>query len=313
MEYKNTAKDQEIDLSYLYKSIKNFFENIIYGIFNFFSFFMKNKIPTILILIIGVGLSILMYKNDKKAYKNIVVVSTNFGSTEYAYNKINNFSKAEQNAFPGLVHISSIEIEPVIDIYSFLSDEKDNIEMAKYMSENTIEVSKFKEKNNVEKLYRYHKIKYTTDIYDEGSNIYTDLIGYLNKDTYLTEAQEIGIQNTKTKLTELEKSIESINAIFDNLGVNRTDGKGDIKIDMYSQINELMLTKNSLIKQINKTRIQLLEEEKIIYAVNSNQNLYNKSILKPILMVVGLLFMFFLISQIVKKYKKFKQRGSQVI
>jgi len=313
MEHKTTAKDQEIDLSYLYKSIKNFFENIIYGIFNFFSFFMKNKIPTILLLIIGGGLSILMYKNDKKAYKSIVVISTNFGSTEYVYNKINNFNKAEQNAFPGLVHISSIEIEPVIDIYSFLSDGKENIEMAKYMSENTIEVSKFKEKNNVEKLYRYHKIKYTTDIYDEGSKIYTDLIDFLNKDTYLKQAQEIGIQNTKTKLAELEKSVESINAIFDNLGVNRTDGKGDIKIDMYSQINELMLTKNSLMKQINKTRIQLLEEEKIIYDVNSNQNLYNKSIIKPILMIVGLLFMFFLMSQIIKKYRKFKQRENQVI
>lgn len=303
---KTTTENQEIDLSYLWKSTKNFFENITYSIFRFFSFFLRNKIATIILLIIGIALGVYMYKNDKNAYRNVVVVATNFGSTEYTYNKINNFNRVEQYNFPGLKHISKIEIEPIIDMYSFLSDEKDNLEMAKYMSENTIEVSKYKKENNVEKLYRYHKIKYTTDVHDDEGKIYQSLMDYLNSDKYFAEIQQIGKKETQNRLIELEKSVESINAIFDNLGGNSTDGKGDIKIDMYSQINELMLTKNKLLQRIAKTKVQLIEEEKIVYDVSSSKNLYNKSFIKPVLLVIVLMFMFYFIAQTIKKFKKFK-------
>lgn len=303
---KTTAENQQIDLSYLWKSTKNFFENITFSIFRFFSFFLRNKIATIILLIIGIALGVYVYKNDKNAYRNVVVVATNFGSTEYTYNKINNFNRVEQYNFPGLKHISKIEIEPVVDVYSFLSDEKDNIEMAKYMSENTIEVSKYKKENNVEKLYRYHKIKYTTDVHDDDGKIYQSLIDYLNSDKYFAQIQQIEKKETQNRLVELEKSVESINAIFDNLGGNSTDGKGDIKIDMYSQINELMLTKNKLLQRIAKTKVQLIEEEKIVYDVSSNRNLYSKSMNKSIVLVLVILFSFYVVSQAIKKFKKFK-------
>lgn len=302
-----TRENQEIDLSYLWKSFKNFFENIVYGIFKFISFFLRNIIATIILLIIGIGLGVYMYQNDKGAYRNVVVVATNFGSTEYAYNKINNFNKSEQHNFQGLEHVSKIDIEPIIDIYSFLSDEKDNLDMAKYMSENTIEVSKYKDDNNVEKLYRYHKIEYLTDVADTDNGIYNDLINYLNNDEYYAQVRKIGVAESQNRLAELEKSVENINAVFESIGANRSGGgSGDIKIDLYSQINELMLTKNKLLRQITKTKVQIVEEEKVVYDVSSNRNLHNKSIIKPVLPTVALLLIFFFVAQTVKRYKKFR-------
>ena len=307
MEQKATTNNQEIDLSYLYKSVKDFFENIVYGFFKFISFFLRNIVITCIVLIIGIGLGIYVYKNDKKAYKSIVVVATNFGSTGYAYNKINHFNKAELHKYPNLAHVNKIEIEPIIDVYSFISDEKENLDIAKYMSENTIEVSKYKDDNNVEKLYRYHKIEYYTDVADADNGIYNDLINFLNDDDYYIEVQKIGILASKNKLIELEKSVENINAVFESMGVNRGEGSGDIKIDLYSQINELMLTKNKLMQQIAKTNVQVVEEEKVVYDVSSNRNLLNKSIIKPVFLVIVLLFLYFVIAQTFQKFKQFKK------
>lgn len=313
MDNKTTTENQEIDLSYLWQSLKNFFENIVYGIFRFFTFFIKNIIATIIVLIIGVALAVYMYNNDSKAYKGVIVVATNFGSTEYTYGKINNFNRQDHPDLPLLSHVTSLEIEPVIDVFSFISDEEDNLDIAKYMSENTIEVSKYKEDNNVEKLYKYHKIEYTTDIADDDGAIYKSLMTYLNKDDYFAEIQKIGQLEAQKNLTELEKSVENINEIFNSLGVNRSDGKGDIKIDMYSQINDLMLTKNSLLKKINKTKVQIVEQQKVVYDVNCNRNLNNKSLIKPVLLVFVLLFMFYFLSKTIQKYKKFRREEHKEI
>lgn len=311
MDNKTTAENQEIDLSYLWQSLKDFFENIVYGIFRFFTFFIKNIVATIVVLIIGVALAVYMYNNDSKAYKGVIVVATNFGSTEYTYGKINNFNRRDHQDLPLLSHVTSLDIKPVIDVYSFISDEEDNLDIAKYMSENTIEVSKYKEDNNVEKLYKYHKIEYTTDIADDDGEIYKSLMNYLNKDDYFAEIQKIGQLEAQKNLTELEKSVENINDIFNSLGVNRSDGKGDIKIDMYSQINDLMLTKNSLLKKINKTKVQIVEQQKVVYDINCNRNLNNKSLIKPILLVFVLLFLLYFLSKTIQKYKKFRRDESK--
>src|SRR5690348_14068206 len=78
MEQKATTNNQEIDLSYLYTSVRDFLENIVYGFFKVISCFLRNIVITCIVLIIGIGLGIYVDKNDKKAYKSIVVVATNF-------------------------------------------------------------------------------------------------------------------------------------------------------------------------------------------------------------------------------------------
>ena len=308
---KNTENNvnQEIDLTILFKSIGGFFDRIGFIFYRIISFFLRNAIITIAITIMGLLLGWYFYKNDQRAYRHEVIVATNFNSTEYVYSKILNFS-AEMNENSSLLKgLSGLKIEPVVDIFEFVSDEKNNLDIAKYLSENTIEVSKFKKNNNVEKLYRYHRLSYYTDTLDADKSIYNALFSELNSDTYLLERQKIERLNTEKRLKELETSIEAINQIFNKLGTSSSGGN-ELNIQMYAQINDLMLTKNELLKKINQSKIALLlEEEKTIFDTSKLLNIPNKSIFKIALPAVLFNFIFLFIGVTAKFFRKYRNRN----
>src|SRR5690606_2807117 len=111
--------------------------------------------------------------------------------------------------------------------------------------------------------------------------IYESLMNTLNKDAYLNERKNIEVIETQNKLIELQNSVDNINKIFAYLGGGQGQSN-DVNISMYSQINDLMLTKNDLLKQINKTKVELIEQEKIIFDASTSLNVSNKGYLKII-------------------------------
>src|SRR5436189_5313773 len=84
---KNIAEDQEIDLSQISKKICEFFENISARIFMGFLFLKRNMLIIGLLILIGVGLGFYLDKTSK-SYVSEIIVSPNFGSTDYLYSKI---------------------------------------------------------------------------------------------------------------------------------------------------------------------------------------------------------------------------------
>ena len=122
--------DDEIDLSLLFKAIKNFFKNILKGIINIFSFFYRHKFVLIGLIVLGAILGYFYEKSIEKTYTNDLLVSPNFSSTDYVYTKIDVLDKKMQvqdtlflkNIFgENYEQIKSIEIKPVIDINNLIS------------------------------------------------------------------------------------------------------------------------------------------------------------------------------------------------
>ena len=122
--------DDEIDLSLLFKAIKNFFKNILKGFLNIFIFFYKHKFYLLGIIVLGVVLGYIYEKNAEKIYINDLLVSPNFSITDYVYTKIDVLDKKMQvqdtlflkNIFgENYEQIKSIEIKPVIDINNLIS------------------------------------------------------------------------------------------------------------------------------------------------------------------------------------------------
>lgn len=302
--------NQEIDLTLLSKSLGNFIDNIGFTIYRILNFFLKNVLIVIILTLAGLVLGWYNYINDKKAYRNEIIVVANFNSTEYMYDKVRNFSAETSEKLPVLNEISGLKIEPIVNVFEFTSNEKNNLEIAKYMSENTIEVSKFKKDNNVEKLYKYHKLSYYSKIFDKNERIYQALLNDLNNDNYLIERQKIEQQNTIEHIAQLEKSIENIDQIFKKLG-NASSGN-ELNVQMYAQINDLMLTKQDLVKKINQNKVALLEENKIIFGTSKVLNIDNKNIFKILYPVILLNFLFLLVGICVKLFKKYKFRNSLI-
>jgi|SRR5690606_9553456 hypothetical protein len=304
--HNNTQKlnDEQIDLAALFNWVNNIFDNIGFVLFRIFNFFLRNKLITIVITIIGLFIGFYSYKNNKKAFKHQVVVVANFKSTEYLYNKIDNFVLKTTNE--ELSKISKLAIKPVINIHEYVSDHKQNLEIAKFMSENTIEISKFKDDNNVEKLYKYHKLEYYTQNADTDANVFNALIAELNANEYYLERQQIEKVDTQNRLLELETSVASINKIFDKLGT--ASSGNELNVQMYAQINDLMLTKQELLQKINQTKIALIEEDKIIFDAFGVFNIQNNNILKVLIPPFLLNFLFLFFGVLFKLYNKYKQR-----
>lgn len=304
---KENTNNQEIDLAFLFNSLKNFVDNIGFTLFRIINFYLKNIIVTLVLTLLGVGLGYYQYSNNSKAYKHELMVVPNFNSTGYLYNKVKGIGKVDENDDSPLSHVSEAKIEPIIDIFQFVSDSKQNLEIAKYMSENTIEVNKFKKDNDVEKLYKYHLLTYYTDKEDTDGKILQSLIESLNADAYLNERKKVEVLETQNKLIELQTSVDNINGIFKKLG-GVVENSKDINVEMYSQINDLMLTKNDLLKQINKTKIELIEQEKVVFKASDNLNNINRSFLKIIVYPVIFNLLFLVFAWIVKQYKRYKLR-----
>ena len=105
-----TSQEQEIDLSQIGKSISNAFQNAINKFFDLLFFIQKKIIIVAILFILGVSLGVLLDKEPN--YTTDIVVSPNFGSNEYLYNKINLISlklKEKDNAFFNAIGITNIK------------------------------------------------------------------------------------------------------------------------------------------------------------------------------------------------------------
>lgn len=309
MEQKTTLKnanDQEVDVVFLFSSVSKFLDKTGYNLFRAFKFLKKYYIITLLLLIAGVSCGVYSIQTDSRPFKHVLIVVPNFNSTTYLYNKIENFQAHNTSNYEKLHHISGIEIHPIIDVVEFISDREQNLQIARYMSENTMEIHKYKKGEVSEKLYRYHKITYYTKVEDKDQSIYKAFVEELNADSYFAERQVVEKADTEKRLKEYQTSVDNINGLFEKLGNANPETNKTVNVEMFSEMDRLLEKKNSLLEEINKTKVAIIEEVKVIYDVTKKLNVYNKKG-KLLVFFYPLLFvsLFLLIGWSIKQYKRY--------
>lgn len=297
----NTNSTQEIDLSYLSKKTVSLLDGLGYTIYRFIKFLLKNIWIILGILVLGGAIGYFLDNRGEEVYKHEVIVVPNFNSSSYLYNSIENMKFKDSK-------IIKAQVEPIIDIYQFIQERYQNLEIAKYMSENNIQVDKFTDKNAVEKLYRYHLLTLYTKGEDKSGKIIDSLLNKLNSDPYYLSRQKIEQNNLALSITEIEKSIESVNAILNKIGqVGQT---GDLNIEMYTELNNLINSKKSLVEDLNKIQIYQLEQSKIIFDAAKVMNIQDSSVPKMILLPVVLFVLFLIANMLFRLFSKYKNRAA---
>lgn len=299
----NSTESQEIDLTYLSKSVSSFFDWIGYSLFRFFKFLLKNSIIILILLVLGAVAGYFIDQSTPKKYKHQVIVVPNFNSTTYLYNKVENIKLQD-------TPITSVEVEPIIDMYEFISDEWVNLEVAKYLSQNNIQINKYSPKSDVEKFYRYHLLTVFTSDKDENGEAIDRLIRDLNDEPYFLERQKIEVENQNILITSLEKSVESIDLILDKL--SSSTAKGDLSIEVYSELNGLVTSKEKAINEMNKHKVYQSEESMVIFPASKVLNIpyYTMPYLFLIpLFLIGLFLLIKGLMILVKKYQKIEDKN----
>lgn len=277
---------QEIDLSQVAKKIGNFFEGISTKIFKVLLFFKRNILWVGILFILGVSLGLYMDKTSK-VYDNEIIVSSNFGSIDYLYakvelisSKINDGDTIFLKEVVGIKQpkkLKKIEIVPITDVYKFINNSDKNFEFVKLLAEDG-DIKKIVNENLTSKNYPYHLISYTTDKETSYEKTVQPLLKYLNNSDYYSLIQKEYLNNVRIKMVENDSIISQINGLLNAFSSNTNSSQKSDKLVYYnenSQLNEVIKTKEILINEQGINRISLVNFDKIVKESSITLNIKN--------------------------------------
>jgi hypothetical protein len=305
----NNIGDQEIDLATISKSISKAFQNLNRFIFNCIQFMLRNIIIVVILFIIGAGLGFYLDK-IQKVYDHRIIVTPNFGSTDYLYSKIeliNSKIKENDTIFLKSIgiqkpsQIGEIKVKPIIDIYRFVSANEQNYKLLELMA-NDNDINKIVEENTTSKNYTFHVISFSTRKKTTDAETVQPILNYLNSNKYFRQVQKEFVNNIRIKMKANEVTIAQIDGILNEFARTAAAGsgsKGDnlVYINENTQMNDVIKTKDELVKEQGDHRLDLVNLDKIIKENSSTINIQNKKSTNGKLnLILPFLFVFIFIS-----------------
>jgi len=267
--------DQEVDLILISKKINNFFQRINASIFRAIQFFIRNWMIVLVLILAGFGLGMILDKTQN-SYQHEIIVSPNFGSTDFLYAKIDLInSKIKENDTVFLKNtvgiqnprsLKRIEIKPVADVYNFIKNKPENFELIKLMAEDG-DIKKVLEENTTSKNYTFQTIILSTMKKSSEEKLIKPLLSYINTSDYYSKIQKEVYKNVELKMQQNDSIIKQIDGVLNNFS-NSTNGalKND-KLMYYNentQLNDIIKTKDALLHEQGNHRIELIGFDKII-------------------------------------------------
>jgi hypothetical protein len=318
--YPNVDNDnQEIDLSQISKKVGEFFEGISTAIFNGILFIKRNIVLFISLFVIGVVLGFIL-DSTIKVYDNQIIVTPNFGTTDYLYAKVDliNSKIAQQDSvflksigIKEYKNLKQIKVEPILDIYSFVNNNvasannaqnTQNFELVKLLSEdgdiNNVIKDKLTSKN-----YPEHTINITTSSFASNKNLIDPILNYLNKNEYYQKMQKTFVDNINIRMDKDQVIINQIDTLLNQFSTASGSGQKSDNLVYYNentQLNDIIKTKDNLINNMGYQRTQLIAFDKIVkdksrvLNIKNTKGVNNKmKLILPILLIFGFLFISF--------------------
>lgn len=311
------SQDQEIDLGQVFKKIGNLFQSIIDLFFDFILFIKRNIIIIIILFVLGFIIGFFLDKKDNE-YDHQIIVSPNFGSVDYLYSKIkllNSRNDESDTVFLkkiGIINtkkIGEIEIEPIVDVYKFIENKEQNFDLIKLMAENG-DINKIVKDELTSKNYPFHVIKFTTKDKTIAENTVKPILNFLNESDYFNSVKNQYTENLKIKIQANEATILQIDNLLNEFAKTSSSNQKSDKLVYYnenSELNEIIKTKDLLVIEQGKNRINLINIEKTIKEIATTINIKNKKGLNgklKLLLPILFLILFSLIVYFHRFYKK---------
>lgn len=321
----NNSEEQEIDLMLISKKIGNIFQDFNTFLFRCIRFFVKNAIVILILFVLGFGVGMFL-DSTKKTYNHEIIVTPNFGSTDYLYSKIN---LLQSKIFEGDTvflkevvgikqpkTISIIAVKPITDVYKFIENKPENFELIKLMAEDG-DVKKIMEDNLTSKNYNFHTVSFTTDKLIIDEEMVQPLLRFFNDSQYYSTLQKEILNNINIKMSQNDTIISQINGVLSGFSAKVNGSKSD-KLVYYNentQLNDVIKTKDGLINEQGNHRVELVGLDKVVKDNSTTINIKNtKSTngkLKLILPVL-FIFIFILIRFFIAFYKKQLLKAQQI-
>lgn len=288
--------DQEIDLNSIGRGVNRALSSTNDSFFRLLRFLRRNILIVGALFIAGGVLGYLMDRS--RTYQSQVIVMPHFGSTDYMYDKvalIQSKIKTSDTAFlkgigvknPKL--LNKISVTPINDVYQFVQNSTQNFEMLKLMVEDG-DVKKIIQDPATSKNYPRHLITLQTrkPVTEEGA--IEPILKYLNSSQFYAQVQKEYVNNVMVKLAQNEQTIAQINGLLDRFSSKSTAPASSTPNLVYyndnTQLNDVLRTKDELIREQGSLRIDLVSLDQIIKRNATTLNLRDDSGLNGLMMFV---------------------------
>jgi hypothetical protein len=292
---------------------------------NTFLFLKKNVYKLSLLFIIGLLLGVVV-DYLLRSYVAEVVVNSNFTSNDYLYSRVdqlnNHFiqnSKSEIT-ISNYKKFTKIEVEPVVDVYTFVNNmspnalvnaqTSQNFEMLKLMSEKG-DINKIIEDEVTSKNYDLQRIEIYSKEKVEEKDI-KSIINYLNKDAYFDSILHLNISNIKERIVKNDSIIAQIDKLIQSYSSSIARGDANVMFkNDNSEVNSLIIQKKELITKIDEDKLSLIRQNKIIKENTIVCNkINNKGIANKLKFIFPILFIFlFLVISYIKRLNQKSQKA----
>lgn len=303
------SSSEEIDLGYLFKKSNDFFKSLVRAFFKILYFFKRYFIIVIVLLIIGFGYGYYKDSKDLITYNNEVIVIPNFESVDYLYDKIeaiNSKISSRDTLFLKQVldtnfkKLKNIKIEPIVDIYNFVSKSNRNFDVLRLIAEKQ-DFSEYIKDISTSKYYKYHRMDISILGEDSSEKVVADLFSFLNKNEHFKEYQKVYVENKKFEIQEYYKMVSQIDSLLTaNSLIN--NGASNVSINNSTNLYSLIEKKKELLEELVVLRTQEIDFTTPIKTVNADYNLKMKKFLYlsnkikyPLILVLGFSLVFFIL------------------
>lgn len=309
----NSSADQEIDLGQVSRKIGKTYNSFLNWIFRGILFVKRNLILIVILFVIGAALGFYLDKKSN-SYDHQIIVNPNFGSTDYVYAKIDLLqSKIKENdtvflkgiGIQDTKKIKTIKIEPIVDVYRFIGNSTENFDMIKLLAENG-NIDKIVENKVTSKNYPYHTISFSTSKLSSNEKTVNPILNFLNDSDFYQAVQKEYVNNVNEKMKANDSIISQIDALM-NQFKNRISGSQSDKLVYYNentQLNDVIQTKDKLVREQGLLRIDLVSIDKIVKANSSILNNKNTEGANGKMKLILPIF-FILVLMIFTRFKRF--------
>lgn len=314
---------EEVDLGFLFKGVRSFFRGLGKVIYNIIQVFLRNIILLAVILIVGVVLGYLLDSSSLRTYENRLIVIPNFESVDYLYDIVDeiNFKRQIKDA-EGLKEIfgedyedfKKVEIEPIPDIYNFITKSRENIDVFRILFENQ-KLDEFVENMVTSKQYKYQRLKIFV-AGDQPFKLIDHFLEYLNTNEHFLAYQEVYKENTIRRIDETNKMITQADSLLSSIA--STSGSDVSTFPVYASFNNdffnIFRYKQTLLIDQLELEKRVKDEISVVKPVSRNYNIYEpgwKSVSNKIKIPLYLLILFSLFMLFRFLYKEMKKVATE--
>lgn len=313
----NTNHSEEIDLGYLFRKINDLFNKGVKLLFEIIAFFLKFKFIVIALIIIGVAYGYHIDNSSKEVYDNEAIVIPNFESVDYMYDKVEAINlkiKANDSLFLKNIlgtnyrSLRKIELEPIVDIYNFVSKSRENIDIFRIFIQSQ-DLQEYMEEFSNSKYYKYHRLSVRTRGEKTSEVLIPEVLKYLNDNEHYNKYSVIFKENVQQQVKENNRMVKQIDTLISSFSYGLKEGMSQgVNIVESSNLHLLFERKRDLLDEKLVLQMQLVDYDSTVKLVNADYNLEKDAVFPAkIKYPIYLILIFSLIFFITYIFKKLKE------